>query len=68
MSEIKADLKTMKGISKRDAKMLADAEVLHRSTLRSGPDRTDQRHSHDSNRQTDDRIRGRRDGADRRVD
>lgn len=28
MSEIKADLKKMKGISERDAKMLADAEVL----------------------------------------
>lgn len=28
MSEIKADLKTMKGISARDAQMLADAEVL----------------------------------------
>ncbi len=28
MSEVKADLKKMKGISERDAKMLADAEIL----------------------------------------
>jgi len=35
MSEIKADLKNMKGISAKDAKMLADAEVLL------GPDPTE---------------------------
>ncbi len=35
MSELKADLKKMKGISERDAKMLADAEVLL------GPDPTE---------------------------
>src|SRR5690554_2114509 len=35
MSDIKADLKTMKGISAKDAKMLADAEVLL------GPDPTE---------------------------
>ena len=28
MSEVKADLKNMKGISERDSKMLADAEIL----------------------------------------
>ena len=35
MSEVKADLKTMKGISEKDAKMLADAEVIL------GPDPTE---------------------------